>query len=526
MSVRANQRQPHTRSSPPQGANQPHTRLRGNPKEKANIFIASLNVNGATAPTQGMSCIDKWTMINRTIFNEKIAILALQETHLDQTLFDQVNACFGKNLEIINSPLPTNPRSSAGVAFIINKALIRPNDLSVMELIPGRATMLKLRWLESCEAAIVNIYAPNGKNDQITFWTQVIEKRRTARLPLPDFVLGDFNITEDAIDRSPAHLDDAAAIDAMREVRRAWNIQDTWRHHNPDTRAYTYHANVNGSYTQSRLDRVYTTQDVAQHVFDWQMKPSAVPTDHWLVKVKFAPRDAPLIGNGRWTWPLYLLKNENLIKKVDQRGTQLLTDLSNLRTRRPERSLSTPQTLWETFKEDITILAKEVSRNSYHKLNSRIKGIESDLHSLQASPDFDVNESARTNAAFLANELEHLERVRAKNQSNKLRANLANRNERLGGKWSAMSKVRKPRDLILQLKVPESNPTQYERCTKRMVDLARKYHENIQTDDTQSMPSPEWEMLIREVLGTIPASQHMPEPERSHLNWAVSEVHI
>ena len=71
-----------------------------------------------------MSCIDKWASINRTILNERIAILALQETHLDEHLLEQIRSCFGKNLEIINSPLPSSPRASAGVAFIINKALM------------------------------------------------------------------------------------------------------------------------------------------------------------------------------------------------------------------------------------------------------------------------------------------------------------------------------------------------------------------------------------------------------------------
>ena len=211
-------------------------------------------MNGATAPSERMSCIDKWTMINRTIYNEKIAILALQETHLDQNLLEQVNSCFRKNLEIINSALPNNPCASAGVAFVINKALICPKDLLVTELVPGRAMMIKLKWLESCETSIINIYAPHNRNEQPNFWANVITNRCTRRLPLPDFVLGDFNVTEDAIDRSPAHQDDQEVIDALRDVRCEWNILDTWRQTNPATRCFTYHANMNGSPIRSCLD--------------------------------------------------------------------------------------------------------------------------------------------------------------------------------------------------------------------------------------------------------------------------------
>jgi len=127
-------------------------------------------MNGATAAKEKMSCIEKWARVNSTIYNEKIAILAIQETHLDQKLLEQVQSCFGKNLEIINSPLPENPRASAGVAFVINKALIRPKEYTITELVPGRATALEVKWLEQCSTSIFNIYAPHNRNEQPAFW--------------------------------------------------------------------------------------------------------------------------------------------------------------------------------------------------------------------------------------------------------------------------------------------------------------------------------------------------------------------
>ena len=469
---------------------------------------------------------EKWAMVNRTIYNECIAILALQETHLDDDRLEQVQACFGRNLEIINSPLPGNPRASAGVAFVINKALIRPKEFSVSELDPGRAIMIRLKWLESCATSIVNVYAPNDRgDDQPDFWKRVMSNRRTLRLPLPDFVLGDFNVTEDSIDRVPAHADNHRAIEALREVRREWNIQDTWRHINPTQRCFTYHANANGSQVQSRLDRIYTSQAAAQHVFDWQMKPSSVPTDHWLVKVKYAPRDAPYIGNGRWTWPLYLLERDALMEKVEERGKQFLENVERLQHENIDRATANPQTLWLNCKEDFVKIAKKEMKNTYHKLNSRVQAIEKDLQAILASPDLDANEDSRSNAAFLKNELEHLEKIKAKNQRSKMQANLAIQGERLGGKWSALCKEKKPRNLILRLKIPNTNPPQYERCTKRMVELARNHHEIIQQDDTNQDPV-ERTRAISESIQAIPESQHLPEPEHSTLNWRATEEHI
>jgi hypothetical protein len=135
--------------------------------------------------------------------------------------------CFGKNLEIMNSPLPTNPRASARVAFIINKALICPKELTLTEIIPGRAIMIRLKWLETCETSIINIYVPHNHKAQPDFWAKAITNRCTLCLPLPDFVLDDFNVAEDSINRAPARQDKPHASKVTRGVHWEWNIQDT-----------------------------------------------------------------------------------------------------------------------------------------------------------------------------------------------------------------------------------------------------------------------------------------------------------
>jgi hypothetical protein len=50
---------------------------------KANINIASLNINGYAAPANNMNGIEKWSAIYQMMKENKIAILAVQETHLD-----------------------------------------------------------------------------------------------------------------------------------------------------------------------------------------------------------------------------------------------------------------------------------------------------------------------------------------------------------------------------------------------------------------------------------------------------------
>jgi hypothetical protein len=59
--------------------------------------------------------------------------------------------------------------------------------------------------------------------------------------------------------------------------------------------------------------------------------------------------------------------------------------------------------LWNTYKEDIAKLVKETAKKSYYKLNSHMEVIERDLQVLRTSPDYDINNTAHMNAAFLTN---------------------------------------------------------------------------------------------------------------------------
>ena len=287
----------HTVPAPPQA---PLTR--SNRAAKATITIATLNINGFTAPSHNMTGIEKWSTIYRTMTDQKIAILAVQETHLDEDLLNRVTQCYGKRLTLITSFDPDSPRASAGVAFVINKRLIQPNKITVFELYEGRALALKIKWHDTEDTAILNIYAPNSRAAQPEFWRKIKARKQLCRLRNPDFMVGDFNVTEDTIDRSPPHPDEQNAITAIRETRHQWGLHDAWRHAYPNQKIFTYRAISNDQPIKSRLDRIYTTSNIAQQSFNWQHNASPVPTDHWLVSVKFAPCDAPYIGNGRWTW--------------------------------------------------------------------------------------------------------------------------------------------------------------------------------------------------------------------------------
>jgi hypothetical protein len=144
--------------------------------------------------------------------------------------------------------------------------------------------------------------------------------------------MGDFNLTEDPIDRTPVKLDDIGTTDALRAIRQKLEIVDQWRHDSPNSREFTYRATHNGMQVKSRLDRIYVAKTKTKHTFNWHIGPSTVPTDHWLVAVRFAPKDATHIGSGRWSW---LSRFAGTVARSERRSGWLFAVASRTRLATP-----------------------------------------------------------------------------------------------------------------------------------------------------------------------------------------------
>ena len=321
----------------------------------------------------------------------KLAIMAVQETHLDNDMLLSITNCFGKRLTIINSKLPERPRTSAGVAFVINRALIAPRDLEITELIEGHALAIKFKWHNKDDVLLLNIYAPNNRNEHPAFWETIDTKRRSKGLRCPDLMLGEFNLTEENIDRTPAHLDDVSAITALRNLRQCLGIEDTWRHAFPHDRCFTYQATTgNRTAIKARLDRIYTSENASKALYDWKFSQMSVPTDHWMVSVKYAPNHAPYLGKGCWTMQILELKNDDLMKHIIERSMTLQSDIKGPEGNQLPENTNNPQSLWAEFKNNITKITKDHCSKTRAKLTKKIKAMEHNLKNLAKNPNIDI----------------------------------------------------------------------------------------------------------------------------------------
>ena len=85
-----------------------------------------------------------------------------------------------------------------------------------------------------------------------------------------------------------------------------------------------------------------------------------------MVSVKYAPKDAPFIGKGRWTLPLQTINDESLIDKVAKRGMIIQEKLDQLERGETNRNENNPQILWDEFKTDIQKIAKNHTNKTRH----------------------------------------------------------------------------------------------------------------------------------------------------------------
>ena len=199
---------------------------------KANMKVASLNMC-----RRFHDGIDKWLHINQMVRDDKIAILALQETHLNQDQTDNINSMFQDTLHVIASADLENC-ASKGVALVINKRLLGVRDIDHYELCPGRALLISIPWHLQERINVLNIYAPNDPTCNVAFWERI--HNNIINLPQPDVILGDFNFVEDPLDRLPAHFDNPTTVVNWQSFKSHLSLTDGWHATFPGTLNYSF----------------------------------------------------------------------------------------------------------------------------------------------------------------------------------------------------------------------------------------------------------------------------------------------
>lgn len=338
--------------------------------------------------SRGNNPDSKWNHINQLVKEKHIGVLAIQEAHLTQEHVDDLHQLFGKHLQIHFSQ--GQNVNAHGVAIVLNREITNIHSIQQVDIIPGRAMLLTLPWHSDLTITILNVYAPNAHNENQQFWETLELKWVNLNLPLPDIMLGDFNLVEDAIDRLPSHADPSGATNALDNLRSFLQLKDGWRTTWPTKRAFSFLQTSTG--VQSHIDCIYASNDIITSVTNWNIEHTAVVTDHKMVLLNVIDPKTPFIGRGRWTMPLFLLKNEALMTEIHDLGLKFEDALNNVK----ERSTSSnPQILFKSFKDDAIKLIRTTAKTAVPKMEKKIEQLNNNSQSLRNDPNLDSEDKRR-----------------------------------------------------------------------------------------------------------------------------------
>lgn len=209
-------------------------------KTRANILIGSLNIRGGGSDLT----MPKWQQMCQFMKRKKLGLIATQETHLTRSQTERLNTQFERKLIIINSIDHLTPNSK-GVAIVINRDIVRckPRDIEAKEIIAGRALLVAIPWKNFTQKLyFLAVYAPNDPLENRNFWHSLSSAFQNGNrgYPKPHFVLGDFNLVEEGIDRMPPHVDNEHSVKALQALKQQLHLTDGWRRTYPSDIGYTW----------------------------------------------------------------------------------------------------------------------------------------------------------------------------------------------------------------------------------------------------------------------------------------------
>ncbi|KAH8074947.1 Endonuclease/exonuclease/phosphatase, partial [Cristinia sonorae] len=338
------------------------------------IRLATLNIKGYGNPDTHHPK-NKWNHLNQVLRDDKIAILAVQESHMTPERVVNVEERFSSRMRIFMSAHPEAPTAKGGVALVLNKQLIDAAQASAQEVVPGRALLVRAKTYKDEWLNILAVYAPNIPAENGAFWDTVSSWFDDHDAPNPDIMLGDFNMVEEAADRLPAHEDSPVATLAFNDLKTKLHLCDGWRNTFPtDNTKFTYHQpNMT---VKSRIDRIYMKRILVEMARDWVIKNSGIETDHEMVCVDVITKSAPLIGPGRWSIPTYLISDKPLVKYINERGLEAEKELDQMNERTADKN---PQTIWYKFKRDILDMAKKRQSKTLPQIVKEMNVLETEI---------------------------------------------------------------------------------------------------------------------------------------------------
>ena len=478
--------------------------------KRQGIKIGSLNINGKRDEMKK----DKWPKLAKLIRSQGIAILGIQESHLENDEVETLQERF-QNLIVLNNGVST---SKGGVTFILNKEKVNGMKWTHIPLLEGRVSRLEIEIEQERGINIILVYAPNENKEKSAFWKRMKNKLKEIDNMENIVIMGDFNSVEEALDRYPHREEDAKVERAWSKVRKQLKLIDGWRLHNPLDKEYTHVHKATGS--MSRIDRIYLDKGIYPYSYNWGHEETGI-SDHSMVTVEILRKNLPFIGKGVWRMYQDDIDNERTIKRITELLSETNENMNNAKEKRANNNKSI-QRIWMETKEKIKAITIEErkTRESHLKRAKRKlkKGIAVRLEKL-------TEEMNETNLKYHREILEMKTELKMtmRNDLTKMqiatRANYRQKGEKCTKYWFNLKKEKMQENVILALVDKDNKITE---DTRKMGEIAVQHHERL-----QARPEMTEERIakIKELENTI-EGKTIDEEQKTMLNEKTSRIEI
>ena len=431
------------------------------------VKVASLNMKGRRDEKKK----SKWAAITTAMRKQRILIMAVQETHLNEEEANLLKAKFPK-ITIESNGDSTN---SGGVAFVLNKDITNEMTWIHTSLIPGRMSRLQLITKDENGLDIINIYAPNNNAEKAEFYEQALTILNNLNDLTEPIIMGDFNFVENASDRAPQHEDDKKVIENFTKIRKKFSLIDAWREHWPEELQYTFFQLNPGS--ASRIDRIYVNDKLFQYTYNLGILSSLTLSDHDIVYAEILKKKLPFLGKGMGRINTETIQRESFRK----RAKQVLMEYQRELERKQRENKPGIQNDWMGLKERMKEIAISDCKKRKDDLNNKKEIAEYKL----------IRKMEQLAKATLEN------REKLSQEVNTLRSNIAKdslkevtrlqekakmRYRKLGERCTkyffGLNKKKFEQQVILGLLDEDDKMTT---ATRKMTQIATNYHEKLQT---------------------------------------------
>ena len=323
-----------------------------------NIQFKAISLN-----VRGMRTFEKRKAILNWLLKQKADICFLQETYSTEEVEIRWKKQWRGEMYFSHGS-----NHSRGVMVMVKNSLdFKLNSLKTDE--QGRSIILDAN-IQDTPFLLVNIYAPNTTNEQITYFEALRKQIEDIENNADHKILmgGDYNIVLDTtLDSSGGNPIRRNSVPVVENIMLENDLVDIWRIRNPAIKRFTWRQK--SPIIQRRLDYWIVSDSLQDEVKKVEIS-TAIKTDHSAIVLKINTLNEQPRGPSFWKFNNSLLENENYVDMITENipvWYKEIEDVGDVRVK------------WDWLKYKIRYHTIKYGKQQARKRREKIRNLEKQL---------------------------------------------------------------------------------------------------------------------------------------------------